>query len=103
MRYSDKLSADHCLQEAKEGKISLGGRELIVTVAVSRENAASLTENNKKEREKKDNRNLYLAREGCKFLNLCLLTFIFFNLFSSDLLCIKLYLIKNFQSRSQKV
>ncbi|XP_060596942.1 RNA-binding protein 28-like [Ruditapes philippinarum] len=64
VRYSNKMAADECLQDGKDGKISLDGRELIVTVAVSRENAASLTENNKKEKEKKDNRNLYLAREG---------------------------------------
>jgi hypothetical protein len=74
------MAADECLQDGKDGKISLDGRELIVTVAVSRENAASLTENNKKEKEKKDNRNLYLAREGCKFETLKLYVYKFLEL-----------------------
>ncbi|XP_045196395.2 RNA-binding protein 28-like [Mercenaria mercenaria] len=62
VRYTSKESADRCFNDAKEGKISLDGRQLMVSVAVSREKAADFTE--KKAKEKKDNRNLYLAREG---------------------------------------
>ncbi|KAH3730338.1 RNA-binding protein 28-like [Dreissena polymorpha] len=62
VRFVSKDSADHCLREGEAGNLTLDGRQLNITLAVSREKAADFQE--KKEKEKKDNRNLYLAREG---------------------------------------
>lgn len=62
VKFTDKSSADNCLADAQEDKITLDGRQLIVALAVSREKASDFKE--KKEKEQKDKRNLFLAREG---------------------------------------
>lgn len=65
VRFESKDCADRCLTEAESGDIQLDGRQLCITLAVSREKAATFTK--KETKEKKDNRNLYLAREGSKW------------------------------------
>ncbi|WAR08342.1 RBM28-like protein [Mya arenaria] len=62
VRFKEQDSADKCLAEGEAGSLSLDGRQLILSKAVSREAAAGFKDD--KEKEKKDNRNLYLAREG---------------------------------------
>ena len=64
VRYTDKESVDKCLMDVNVEGITLDSRQLVVSLAVSREKAADFSK--KEEKEKKDNRNLYLAREGSK-------------------------------------
>lgn len=64
VRFEDKSSADKCLSTANTDSILVDGRQLHITLAVSREKAADFQK--KETKEKKDNRNLYLAREGSK-------------------------------------
>ena len=66
VKFKSKESADKCLERAADDDMMLDDRQLSVTLAVSRQKASEF--NKKKKREKKDNRNLYLAREGCKYL-----------------------------------
>jgi hypothetical protein len=49
----------------KNGGVRVDGRRLIVSAAVSRESAAQLKD--KKVKVETGARNLYLAREGCKW------------------------------------
>lgn len=65
VRFCMKEAATKCLQAGEAAKIALDGRQLYVSLAVSREKAATFRE--KKNEEKKDNRNLHLAREGSKY------------------------------------
>ena len=67
VKFKSKESADKCLQEAESSGIVLDGRQLIISLAVSREQSSKFNE--KKEKEKRDNRNLYLARVGSKLQN----------------------------------
>ncbi|XP_059150152.1 RNA-binding protein 28-like [Physella acuta] len=66
VQFQSKDSADSCLKAASDQDtgLSLGGRQIVVTMAVSRQQAGDLIQNKEKEKEKKDSRNLYLAREG---------------------------------------
>lgn len=58
-----------CLKlSCQDAGLSLGGRQIVVTMAVSRQQAGDLIQNKEKEKEKKDTRNLYLAREGSKLV-----------------------------------
>ena len=66
VKFSSKESADKCLQESESSGIVLDGRQLIISLAVSREQSSKFNE--KKQKEKKDNRNLYLAREGSEWI-----------------------------------
>ena len=66
VKFQSKESADKCLQEAENSGIVLDGRQLIISLAVSREQSSKFNE--KKTKEKKDNRNLYLAREGSELI-----------------------------------
>jgi len=65
VRYVRQESAARCVEEGAGGGMTLDGRTLIVAPAVSREKAAGFQQLNVKE--KKDSRNLYLAREGCEW------------------------------------
>lgn len=52
------------IQDNQGGGITLGGRVLSVALAVDRDEAHKLQEDNKTKKIKEDKRNLYLAREG---------------------------------------
>ena len=65
VKFKSRESAEQCLREAEDSGIVLDGRSLIMSLAVSREESTKFNENKKKE--KKDNRNLYLAREGSEY------------------------------------
>ncbi|KAK3577695.1 hypothetical protein CHS0354_025760 [Potamilus streckersoni] len=68
IQFKDKEGANACLLKAtddsRSGGLELDGRRLIVTLAVTKEEAAKLQEKGADKKEKKDNRNLYLIREG---------------------------------------
>eukprot|EP00058_Branchiostoma_floridae_P003819 XP_002589307.1 hypothetical protein BRAFLDRAFT_97371 [Branchiostoma floridae] len=63
VQFNSKEAADKCVQQANTEGLSLAGRRLTVSIAVSRQQAQKLTED-KKEKKPTDKRNLYLAREG---------------------------------------
>ncbi|CAH1799491.1 unnamed protein product, partial [Owenia fusiformis] len=67
VKFKTKDAMEQCLQQAEEedmdGGITIDGRKLNMIVAVSRDKAQAIKAS-KKEKEPKDNRNLYLAREG---------------------------------------
>ncbi|XP_078582455.1 RNA-binding protein 28-like isoform X3 [Branchiostoma floridae x Branchiostoma japonicum] len=63
VQFNSKEAADKCVQQANTDGLSLAGRRLTVSIAVSRQQAQKLTED-KKEKKPTDKRNLYLAREG---------------------------------------
>ncbi|XP_064596036.1 LOW QUALITY PROTEIN: RNA-binding protein 28-like [Liolophura sinensis] len=67
VQFATEESAQECLQKANDesarGGIVLDGRKLNVILAVSRQDAARLKQENQT-KEKDDKRNLYLAREG---------------------------------------
>ena len=65
VKFKSKDTADKCLQEAESSGILLDSRQLIISLAVSRDQSSKFNE--KKKKEKKDNRNLYLAREGSEY------------------------------------
>ena len=65
VKFKLKESAEKCLQEAENSGIVLDGRHLVISLAVSREESTKFNE--KKQKEKKDNRNLYLGREGSEY------------------------------------
>ncbi|KAM9311780.1 RNA-binding protein 28 [Gastrophryne carolinensis] len=66
VQFVEKAAAEKCLEAAKDesenGGLKLHGRKLLVTLAVSREEAGKLQQ--KKSKKTKGTRNLYLAREG---------------------------------------
>ncbi|KAL5010538.1 hypothetical protein ScPMuIL_012843 [Solemya velum] len=71
VQFKKKECADRCLEHASEGSIddrntglSLGGRKLLINIAVSRQKLVELNDKEKKLKENKDKRNLFLAREG---------------------------------------
>ncbi|KAI8791659.1 RNA-binding protein 28 [Biomphalaria glabrata] len=68
IQFSTKESADDCIKAAEDsvkGGLSVGERQLVVTLAVSRQQASQLIQKKEeKKAEPKDSRNLYLAREG---------------------------------------
>ncbi|KAL4232449.1 RNA-binding protein 28 [Mactra antiquata] len=61
VRFCLKECADKCLQSGEAGNINIDNRQIYVSLAVSRQKAATFKE---KKQETKDNRNLHLAREG---------------------------------------
>ncbi|CAH1251114.1 RBM19 [Branchiostoma lanceolatum] len=63
VQFNTKEAADKCVQRATTDVLSLAGRSLTVSIAVSRQQAQKLTED-RKEKKPTDKRNLYLAREG---------------------------------------
>ncbi|XP_078662894.1 RNA-binding protein 28-like isoform X2 [Branchiostoma floridae x Branchiostoma belcheri] len=63
VQFDSKEAADKCVQQATTEGLSLAGRRLTVSIAVSRQQAQKLTDD-KKEKKPTDKRNLYLAREG---------------------------------------
>lgn len=62
VKFTSKESAEKCIHEAENPGVVLDGRHLIISLAVSREESSKFNE--KKQKLKTDNRNLYLAREG---------------------------------------
>ncbi|XP_014664183.1 PREDICTED: RNA-binding protein 28-like [Priapulus caudatus] len=66
VQFKEKEAVEKCLEkandESRDGGIVLDKRRLLVCTAVSRQKASNLMQAQKKE--PKDNRNLYLAREG---------------------------------------
>lgn len=52
------------------GGVWVDGRKLSIVLAVTREDASKLK--NKKVKTHTGSRNLYLAREGCKYMAVCL-------------------------------
>ncbi|CAG5134176.1 unnamed protein product, partial [Candidula unifasciata] len=67
VQFLSKEAADSCVEAAageEDSGLSIGGRNLLVTLAVSRNQAGEFGEKKDKKKEQKDTRNLYLAREG---------------------------------------
>jgi len=60
--YQEQESAQKCVEMAKTRSVLLDGRNLDVVFAVSRKDIDQ--QKQEKTKEQKDNRNLYLAREG---------------------------------------
>ncbi|KAI8489443.1 RNA-binding protein 28 [Branchiostoma belcheri] len=63
VQFDSKEAAEKCVHQATTEGLSLAGRRLTVSIAVSRQQAQKLTDD-KKEKKPTDKRNLYLAREG---------------------------------------
>ncbi|XP_019634538.1 PREDICTED: RNA-binding protein 28-like [Branchiostoma belcheri] len=63
VQFDSKEAAEKCVQQATTEGLSLAGRRLTVSIAVSRQQAQKLADD-KKEKKPTDKRNLYLAREG---------------------------------------
>ncbi|BFZ09199.1 hypothetical protein BsWGS_12238 [Bradybaena similaris] len=67
VQFLSKEAADSCVEaghRAEDSGLSLGGRNLLVSLAVSRNQAGEFSEKKDQKKEQKDTRNLYLAREG---------------------------------------
>lgn len=71
----DSESAQKCLEEFKGSSVQLDGRTLDINLAVTREDLDQKRQE-KEKKEHKDNRNLFLAREGRKF-EYCFLILLF--------------------------
>ena len=68
----------------QDSGLVMRGRQLLVTVALSQEDAKG-KQTKEKNKEQKDNRNLFLAREGCKLTPLSCVLYsrtVFFVIFS---------------------
>lgn len=63
----DAESASKCLAEANCSNLFLDGRKLEAMLAVTKDDVNKQIEE-RKNKPNKDNRNLFLAREGCKHL-----------------------------------
>jgi RNA recognition motif-containing protein len=71
VQYKHKEDAEKCLEVANDpgpnGGLMLDERVLKVTLALSKDKVAKVVKLQKeKEKEKPDNRNMALAREGCE-------------------------------------
>ncbi|CAL1541094.1 unnamed protein product [Lymnaea stagnalis] len=66
VQFLSKESADACHKAAteSENRLTIGGRQIVVEKAISRQRAEELLKSKEKKKEQKDTRNLYLAREG---------------------------------------
>jgi len=65
LQFNSKDGADSCIKGSESNSgLSMGGRDLYVTMAVTRQQAGDMGKDKDKKKEQKDTRNLYLAREG---------------------------------------
>jgi len=67
VQFKSKEFADKCLKECGEeggSGISMGGRDLYVSLALTKQKAVECVSKKNEKKEQKDSRNLYLAREG---------------------------------------
>ncbi|XP_070550742.1 RNA-binding protein 28-like isoform X1 [Ptychodera flava] len=69
IKFQKTEDAQKCFEKSEEmdsktGGISIDGRRLVISMAVSKDDAEKMKKDKKKKKTGKDNRNLHLAREG---------------------------------------